>query len=250
MLLRKYPQLIALLTLLVLLPGCATLKGPPDPHDPWERFNRTMYSFNDAMDRAVLKPVAKGYRFITPNFIEKGVSNFFSNLGEVQIIANDLLQFKLLQALADTGRLLINSTIGIGGLFDVATPMGLKKNNEDFGQTLGKWAIGSGPYLVLPFFGPSSPRDSTGLVVDYRYFDPIREVDNIKTRRALYVLDAINLRAQLLEAGVILDQAAYDPYIFMREAYIQRRRNLIYDGNPPAVPIEGEDDEFDIFADD
>ena len=235
------------ITLLQLLSACATLDAPPEPHDPWERLNRTMYGFNDKVDRAVLKPVASAYRFITPDVAEKGVDNFFSNLREVKTILNDLLQFKLLQTLSDTGRLIVNSTIGIGGLFDVAQHMGLEKHNEDFGQTLGKWGVGQGPYLVLPFLGPSSVRDGTGLTVDYAVF-PVRQIDDDATRNTLYLLDIINTRAQLLEAGDIIDAAAYDPYIFLREAYLQRRKNLVHDGNPPPEP-NGEE-EYDIFSDD
>lgn len=226
------------------LTGCATVPGPPDPQDPWEGFNRSMYSFNTTIDKAVLKPVAKGYRAITPDPIETGVTNFFANLEEVQILVNNLLQFKLLAALSDTGRLTVNSTIGIGGLFDVATPLGLNKHNEDLGQTLGRWGMGSGPYLMLPFFGPSSPRDAFGLVGDYA-LDPIREVEDNSTRNGLYVMERLDTRAQLLAVDDIIDEAAFDPYIYIRDAWIQRRRSLVYDGNPPEAA-----DEFDIFADD
>lgn len=243
----RFPILLFLFCL-AALPGCATLDGPTEPHDPWERYNRGMYTFNDKLDRAVLKPVAKGYRAITPNAVEKGISNFFGNLDEIRVIANDILQFKLVHALSDTGRFVVNSTIGVGGLFDVAKHMGLKKHNEDFGQTLGRWGIGNGPYLVVPFLGPSSVRDGIGLVGDYQ-FNPIDEVDNRDKRNALYATSIISTRAELLEAGEILDEAAFDPYIFLREAYFQRRRNQVYDGAPPAIEPD-EDDEIDIFSDD
>lgn len=233
---------------LVAVSGCATLDGPTDAHDPWERFNRGMYTFNDKVDRAVLKPVAKGYRAITPNAVEKGISNFFGNLGEIRVIANDILQLKLVRALSDTSRFVVNSTIGIAGLFDVATHMGLDKHDEDFGQTLGRWGAGTGPYLVLPFFGPSSVRDGIGLVGDYQ-IDPIGEVDDRDKRNALYAVSIIDNRAQLLEAGEILDEAAFDPYIFLREAYFQRRRNQVYDGAPPVLETE-DNEEIDIFSDD
>ena len=144
---------VVLVTLLLSC-GCANLSGPTEPHDPWERLNRSMYGFNDKLDKAILKPTAKGYKAITPDPVEHGVNNFFSNIGEVRVIVNDLLQFKLLQTLSDTTRLVINSTIGIGGIFDVAKPMGLKKHHEDFGQTLGYWGVSNGPYLVLPLFRP------------------------------------------------------------------------------------------------
>ena len=245
------PEIRLILIILCLgggLSACASLNGPPDPHDPWERFNRSMYAFNDKVDRAVLKPVAKGYRFITPDPVEKGISNFFSNLGDVPVIANDLLQFKLLQALSDTGRLIVNSTIGIAGLFDVASHIGLKKHDEDFGQTLGRWGVGNGPYLVLPLLGPSSVRDGIGTAADFQ-LNPIDEIDDNGTRNKLYTLNIISTRAGLLEAGEILDEAAYDPYTFLREAYLQRRRNQVYDGNPPPDKTDQEDD-IDIFSDD
>lgn len=236
---------LAWLAVVLLLSGCATLSGPPDPHDPWERFNRTMYRFNDKLDRAVLKPVAKGYRTITPDPAEKGINNFFSNLDDILVIANDVLQLKPLQALSNTGRFLVNSTLGIAGFFDVATPIGLDKHSEDFGQTLGRWGISQGPYLVLPFFGSSTVRDGTGLAVD-QYMYPLREVEDREARIGLHVLNIVSLRAGLLEAGDIVNEAAYDPYIFLRELYIQRRQNLIHDGTPPPDPI---DEEIDIFSD-
>lgn len=232
-------------TIMLLLSGCATVKGPTDAHDPWERFNRTMYNFNDKLDRAVLKPVAKGYRAVTPDPAEKGISNFFSNLNDVLVIANDVFQLKPAQALSDTGRFLINSTLGIAGLFDVATPLGLEKHDEDFGQTLGRWGIGEGPYLILPIFGSSSVRDGFGLATD-QYMYPVRYAEDRETRIGLYLLNTVSLRAGLLEAGDIVDEAAYDPYIFLRELYLQRRRNLVYDGSPPAGPL---DEEIDIFSD-
>lgn len=204
-----------------------------------------MYNFNDKLDQAVLKPVAKGYRTITPDPAEKSIANFFSNLDDVLVIANDILQLKPIEALADTGRLLVNSTLGIAGLFDVATPMGLKKHDEDFGQTLGRWGAAPGPYLVLPFFGSSSVRDGAGLAVD-QYMYPVRQVEDTGTRTGLYLLNTVSVRAGLLEAGDILDEAAYDPYIFLRELYFQRRHNLVYDGSPPADPM---DEEIDIFSD-
>ncbi len=232
--------------LCLLLGGCASLNGPPDPHDPWERFNRSMHKFNDGLDRAVLKPTAKGYRAIMPDPAEKGVRNFFSNLGEIRVIVNDILQLKPITALSDLARFVTNTTIGIYGLFDVATHLGLKKHDEDFGQTLGKWKTPPGPYLVLPFLGPSSVRDGFGRLVDGQ-LNPIWQADDAEARIGLYLLDVVSLRAELLEAGDIIDEAAFDPYIFLREAYLQRRRNLVYDGNPPSEPL---DEEIDIFSDD
>ncbi|HEX5056070.1 MAG TPA: VacJ family lipoprotein [Gammaproteobacteria bacterium] len=227
------------------LGGCAAVQGPPDPQDPWERFNRSMYSFNDKLDRAILKPTAKGYHAITPDVVETGVTNFFANLEDIPTLLNNLLQFKLLDALSDAGRLIINSTIGIGGIFDVATPIGLEKHDEDFGQTLGRWGVGSGPYLVLPLFGPSSPRDAFGLTGEYAVA-PIRQIEDTSTRNSLYVMQIIDIRARLLPLDGVIDEAALDPYIYIREAWMQRRRSLVYDGNPPPE----ESDEIDIFSDD
>jgi phospholipid-binding lipoprotein MlaA len=241
---RKKLLLSCLLAL--SLCGCAAVEGPRDPQDPWESLNRSVYSFNNKLDKAVLKPVAKGYRAVTPDAVETGVTNFFANLEEITILLNDLLQLKLLPALSDTGRLAINTTLGIGGLFDVATPLGLDKHDEDFGQTLGRWGVGSGPYLVLPLFGPSSPRDIFGVAGDYTVV-PIRRVDDTSTRNSLYVIEIIDTRAQLLAVDDIIDQAAFDPYIYIRDAWIQRRRSLVYDGNPPTST---DADEFDIFGDD
>lgn len=236
---------LAWLAAILCLSGCASVNGPPDPQDPWERFNRAMYKFNNEFDKAVLAPAAKGYRYITPDPAEKGVNNFFSNLDDVLVVINDVLQFKPRQALSDTGRFLVNSTLGIAGLFDVATPIGLKKHDEDFGQTLGRWGLGPGPYLVLPFFGLSSVRDGIGLAADLSMY-PLTHVDDREARAGLYILQTVSVRAGLLEAGNIVSEAAYDPYIFLREMYLQRRQNLVYDGSPPANPA---DEEIDIFSD-
>lgn len=227
------------------LAGCAAVSGPTDPQDPWESFNRGVYSFNDKLDRAVLKPTAKGYRAITPDAVETGVTNFFANLEEIPTLLNNLLQFKWLAALSDTGRLAVNTTVGIGGIFDVATPLGLDKHDEDFGQTLGRWGVNPGPYLVLPLFGPSSPRDIFGLVGDYSV-GMIRQVEDTSTRNSLYVVEIIDTRARLLSLDEVIDEAAMDPYIYIRDAWLQRRRSLVHDGDPPP----GESDEIDIFADD
>ncbi len=214
-------------------------------HDPLEGFNRAMYTFNDKFDRYLLKPVAKGYRAVAPTPVRKSVSNFFSNLHDPGIMLNNLLQGKPGQAASDLGRFLVNSTIGIAGLFDVATKIGMQKHNEDFGQTLAVWGVGDGPYLVLPFFGPSNMRDGPSLIVDWETYPPNHMKDS-GTRDKMYVVEVIDKRAQLLDASDILEQAAgQDPYIFVREASRQSRRNQIYDGNPPqATPPPG------LFEDD
>jgi len=213
--------------------------------DPLEGFNRAMYTFNDKFDRYLLKPVAKGYHAITPTPVRKSISNFFGNLHDPGIMLNNLLQGKPGQAASDLGRFLVNSTVGIAGLFDVATKMGLQKHNEDFGQTLAVWGVGDGPYLVLPFFGPSNLRDGPSLIVDWETYPP-NHMEEHSTRDKLLVVEFVDKRAQLLDASDILEQAAgQDPYIFVREASRQSRRNQIYDGNPPqAAPPPG------LFEDD
>ncbi|MEK7223689.1 MAG: VacJ family lipoprotein [Pseudomonadota bacterium] len=213
--------------------------------DPLEGFNRAMYTFNDKFDRYLLKPVAKGYRAIMPKPVSKSISNFFGNLHDPGIMLNNLLQGKPGQAASDLGRFLVNSTVGIAGLFDVATKMGLQKHNEDFGQTLAVWGVGDGPYLVLPFFGPSNMRDGPSLIVDWETYPP-NHMEEHSTSDKLYVVEVIDKRAQLLDASDILEQAAgQDPYVFVREASRQSRRSQIYDGNPPqAAPPPG------LFEDD
>lgn len=213
-----------------VLSGCATTND--NPQDPLEPFNRGVYRFNDALDKAVLKPVAQGYDKVVPQPMQTGVANFFSNLGDVVVVLNDFLQLKIAQGVSDAGRFMINSTIGILGFIDVGSTIGLPKHNEDFGQTLGYWGTGTGAYLVLPFFGPSNARDTAGLAVDIVSY-PLYYVNDSTVRLALYGTDTISDRDQLLEAEKVLDAAALDQYQFVRDAYLQRRRNLVYDGAPP-----------------
>ncbi|MBA2689650.1 MAG: VacJ family lipoprotein [Burkholderiales bacterium] len=223
---------IPILFIVLALTGCASVPGKGDPRDPFEGYNRAVYKFNDAVDRAILKPVAQGYDTAVPGPVKTGIRNFFSNLGEVVIIANDLLQGKGEQGVSDLGRFLMNSTIGLIGLIDIATPAGLTKNNEDFGQTLGKWGVGPGPYFMLPFIGPSTVRDAFGRLADsqLQYFT---WVEDVPARNSAYAVETIDTRAGLLKAGNILDEASLDPYNFLRDAYLQRRQRLVYDGNPP-----------------
>ena len=220
------------LILCLFTSSCATVSAPDD-RDPWESFNRSIYSFNDAFDRAIARPVATAYQAVLPDFIETGISNFFSNLGDVVVIVNDLLQFKFEQAGSDFSRLLMNTTFGLLGFFDVATHMELPKHDEDFGQTLATWGVGDGAYMVLPFLGPSSVRDATGLVVDLSYIDPVIFTKDDEVRWSLIALRAIDKRADLLEATRIMEKSGIDPYVFLRNAYFQVRQNQIYDGNPP-----------------
>ncbi len=227
-----------ILLAVLLLSSCASISHS---NDPLEGYNRAMYSFNDFTDRAVFQPVAKVYDAVTPDPISTGISNFFSNLNEITVILNSLLQFKFNQAAHDTGRFLLNSTVGFAGIFDVAGHAGYAKNNEDFGQTLGAWGVKPGAYVVLPFFGPRNVRDSFGIIGDI-YTNPITYIKNNGSRNAVAGTSIIDKRASLLSAGKILDKAALDEYLFVRDAYLQRRQYLVYDGNPP-------EDDFDIFVD-
>lgn len=214
--------------------GCAST----NPKDPLEGMNRGVYLFNDTLDRALLKPVAQGYHAVMPTLAKKMVHNFFSNFDDVLTTVNGLLQFKFAQASSDFTRVWVNSTFGIFGLFDVAHK--LEKHNEDFGQTLGHWGIGSGAYLVIPILGPSSLRDGFGLVVD-NYAGVLGNIKNVPTRNSLNVTDKINLRSELFEAEKLLEEATLDQYSFIRDAYLSRRQNLVYDGNPPREIFNDDD---------
>jgi phospholipid-binding lipoprotein MlaA len=224
------------LILAVALTGCATARNPRDPLEP---LNRSIYRFNEAVDKAVLKPVAKGYRAVVPTPVRGGVTNVFGNFRDVTSAVNNLLQLKVPRAASDVGRIAVNSTVGILGVFDVASRIGLEKHDEDFGQTLGHWGIVDGPFLMLPFLGPSNFRDSVGLVGDY-FTDPEFYLFNHAPESYIvFGTRVVNLRANLLELEGVLDQAALDRYSFLRDAYLQRRRNQVYDGNPPEA--RGED---------
>lgn len=210
---------------LALLQGCAS--GPnANPADPLEPFNRTMFNFNDGVDRAVVKPVATVYQDVTPQPVRTGVTNFFSNISDVWSTVNNLLQGKGQAATESFFRVTTNTLWGVGGIFDVASDLKIPKHTEDFGQTLGVWGVGSGPYLVLPLLGPSSARDSVGSLVDYQG-DLVSRTHDVPLRNSLTALRLVNARANLLGAGDVLDQAALDKYSFTREIYLQRRRSLI-----------------------
>jgi phospholipid-binding lipoprotein MlaA len=222
--------------LLFVLSGCAT--GPErDPRDPLEPLNRAVDSFNQMFDRVLMEPLARGYKAITPAPVDQGVTNFFNNLSDLRSALNNLLQFKVGRAFSDVGRFAVNSTVGVLGLMDVASNMDLPRYNEDFGQTLGVWGVGSGPFLVLPFIGPSSARDGVGVVVDW-YTDPLILIEDDTVRWSLRGLKIIDARADLLSASRVVSQAALDPYAFIRDAYLQRRENLVHDGNPPEETFE------------
>lgn len=231
--------------------GCTTLDGPPNPDDPFESFNRSMFSFNEQVDKYAFKPAAETYNLVMPDFASKGVSNFFSNIDDIVVFFNQLLQFKFAAAGATSARFVFNTTFGLLGLFDVATGMGLHKHNEDFGQTLGYWGVPSGPYLVLPFLGSLSIRDSAGLATDWTYFDPIFKRQTLNQSLVTLTIKYIDIRAGLIKATNILDETVPDKYAFVRDAWKQRREFLVYDGHPPDDFSEDElfDDE-DLFNDD
>jgi phospholipid-binding lipoprotein MlaA len=225
---------------LVLLAACAVQPpAKPDPRDPWERMNRVTYKFNDKLDKAILRPVATTYVKVTPHPVQRGVSNFFSNLTYPLVIVNDLLQGQVKPFLSDTVRLAMNTTIGLGGLFDPASHAGIDRNDRDFGQTLGKWGVKTGPYLVIPFLGPSDVRDGIGRAVD-SYADPRNYLHNDWAIYGLWTLGFVNLRAQLLSYDRLLD-SAYDPYAFMRNAYLQNRDFKVYGGRSPTEEQQEEE---------
>lgn len=219
-----------------LVAGCATTQQTERVAkiDPFESINRAVFTFNENADEYVIKPAAEAYQFVLPEFVRTGVTNFFSNIGDIFVAVNNLLQGKPGNAANDIGRFLVNSTIGILGLFDVATEAGLEKNKEDFGQTLGVWGVPSGPYVVLPLFGPSSIRDTAGLVVDIKT-DFILNSNQLNHDQKVgsTVLRVVNQRANLLNASQLLEDAAFDKYSFLRDSYLQRRFNQVHDGNPP-----------------
>lgn len=230
----KRPGLWAGLMALALLQGCAT---GPNPRDPFEPFNRSVTRFNDGLDEAIVKPVAQAYQGVVPSPVRTGVNNFFGNLSDVWSFVNNVLQAKP-QAAADSFmRVSVNTLIGLGGVLDWATPMGIERQRQDFGKTLGRWGVAPGPYLVLPVLGPSTVRDTAALVVDTKG-DLVMQVDHVPTRNSLYVLRAVDLRASLLRAGEVLDGAALDKYSFTRDAYLQRRG--------AAMEPNGDEERYDL----
>jgi len=224
---------------MALLNGCATVKTP-DPKDPWESWNRSMQSFNDNLDTYLMKPVAKGYQFITPSFVDQGVTNFFSNIDDIGVVANDFLQGKFLQSSKDGARFLVNTTAGVAGVVDIGSMIDLPKHNEDFDQTLGVWGVPTGPYLVLPLLGPSSPRGVAGLVGDAAmnpftyagfYLNPNWIGAAVSTGAG--ALKAVDARANLLGMEKVATEAALDRYQFFRDAYLSNRNYLVNDGKVP-----------------
>lgn len=232
------------LALLSVLAGCATV--PPnagqDPRDPLEAFNRQVFGFNEGLDKVVLKPLAELYDAVLPIPVQDCLSGGFSNLREPSNAINNLLQGKAAEAVSDVCRFAVNTTVGLLGCFDVASRMGLERHREDFGQTLGVWGLGQGPFLVLPLFGPSSFRDSAGLGVE-TFLDVNFWIDNVRVRNTIFGVRTINARDELLRADDLISGAALDKYTFVRDGYLQRRRNQVYDGNPPRE--KDEEDEPD-----
>ena len=248
---NKLIQIFALLFTILLSSGCTTLDGPPNPDDPFESYNRSVFAFNETVDKYAFKPAAQGYDFIMPNFASKGVSNFFSNVDDIVVFINQLLQFKLAEAAATSARFVFNTTFGLLGLIDFASDMDLPKQNEDFGQTLAAWGVGSGPYIVMPLIGPLTIRDTAGLAVDWTYFDPVFNRQTLRQSLVTLTIKYVDIRAGLLKASNIIDETVPDKYAFIRDAYLSRREFLIYDGNPPDDFSEEElfDDEG-LFEDD
>ncbi|MGH8579521.1 MAG: MlaA family lipoprotein [Gammaproteobacteria bacterium] len=226
---------IALGVLLTFASGCATTRSDPDK-DPIEPVNRVFFDVNEKLDKYLMKPVAQGYQKVTPKRVRKSVTNFFDNLFYPNVILNDFLQAKFTQGFRDLARLFVNTTIGIGGLFDRATPAGLVRHREDLGQTFATWGMGQGSYLVIPLLGPSTARDVTD-VAPSTFLNALFYIESVATF-PIAALSVINERANLLEATEIRDEAALDSYTFTREAFLQRRKDLIYDGNPPVEEFE------------
>jgi phospholipid-binding lipoprotein MlaA len=221
-----FPRLILALLVACAAGGCAT-SGTPG--DPFEGFNRAMFGFNESVDRAVLQPVAQGYKAVVPEPARDCVGNVFSNINDIFVGFNSLLQGKVGDAVSDVCRVVVNTTVGLLGCFDVASKIGLEKHDRDFGQTFGKWGFGSGPYLVLPFLGPSTVREGIGTLI-YTNLDPVW-ADHVRTRNVLYSLRAVNRRAELLTVSDLVGEAALDKYSFVRDAYLQRRQGMIDNDN-------------------
>ena len=229
---------LLLLCLASMLLACASIPAgvEPSPNDPWEPFNRSVFEFNEGLDAYLLKPVVAGYRFVLPEFVRDGIYNFFSNYNDIYTALNNLLQGKPDYAFNDLMRVVVNTTFGLGGLIDMATPGGLEKHKEDWGQTFGVWGVPSGPYVVLPFFGPSSVRDTFGTVADLETDYLFKYIHNVGLRNSITGLRVVNARNTYYEAGDLLDGAAIDKYSFMRDAYIQRRAYQINEGREDEEP--------------
>jgi phospholipid-binding lipoprotein MlaA len=230
---------LALLIIVFATAGCATVDasraGPANPRDPWESWNRKVFNFNEVLDENVLKPVATAYVAVVPRLVRQGVENFFNNFADAWSAVNNLLQGKAERALTDVVRVTTNTVFGFAGVLDIASEAGIEHTYEDFGQTLGHWGFGPGPYVVWPLFGPSNLRESFALPLD-RGVSPALAIHDIGVQWGLSALQVVNVRAGLLSASKVLDGAGLDKYGFIRDAYLQRRRSLVYDGDPPDEP--------------
>ncbi|MBB1076284.1 VacJ family lipoprotein [Rhodoferax sp. 4810] len=236
--------LLGIIASATLISGCASVADQyQDPRDPWQGYNRAMFRFNHQFDRWLLKPLAKGYQAVSPAVVDRSISNVFANLADVPSAINNLLQFKLARASTDLGRVAVNSTVGVAGIFDVATNLGVPSYKEDLGQTFGYWGMGTGPYLVLPVLGPSNVRDSIGFAIGTQ-LHPLTYLDS-NWHWGGVALHTVDRRADLLSADAVFDSAALDRYSFLRDAYLQRRKTLVYDGNPPESSDEAMDDAAD-----
>lgn len=236
---RASVRVLAAAAAIAALTGCASTAS--NPQDPLEGYNRAVFTFNDAVDRTVLKPTATAYKNTLPSFMQTGVNNFFGNLSDAWSAVNNLLQGKGQAGMGDVTRVAVNSTFGIFGLLDIASEAGIPKHNEDFGQTLGTWGVPSGPYLMLPLLGPSTVRDTAALPADFAG-DPWSYKEPVNWRNIGSAVRVVDKRATLLEASSLLEDAALDRYEFIRDGYMQRRQSQVYDGNPPQPPEEKDAD--------
>lgn len=242
----KQSTRVFVLALAILANGCASVPSEyRDPRDPWQPYNRAMFKFNTDFDNAFIKPTAQAYQKVMPEPVNRSVTNFFDNIADLTSAVNNLLQFKLSRTGSDLSRVVVNSTVGVLGLFDVATNMGIPSYKEDFGQTLGYWGFGQGPYFVMPIIGPSSVRDTLGFAGDV-VVDPFYSLNKEKIYWSFIALRVIDQRAGLLTAGEIFDQAAIDRYSFVRDAYLQRRANDVRDGDPADAAIDDEVWDLDL----
>ena len=228
--------------MLLVLAGCATIKdaqgGPGKRLDPWENWNRKVFAFNEALDEHVLKPVATGYAKVVPQFVRRSVDNFFNNAADGWSAINNVLQGKFEPAFQDVVRVTTNSVLGFGGVLDIASEFGLEHHYEDLGQTFGRWGFGAGAYVVWPLLGPSSVRDSIALPADRWLASPAVVINSGRWQWGITALHIVNTRANLLGASRVIDDIALDKYSFLRDAYLQRRRSLVYDGDAPDEPAE------------
>lgn len=240
---KELQMIMMRVALLILISAGGVVSANDEDVDPWQGFNRSVFEFNETLDQYVAKPVAQGYQAITPQFLDTGISNFFSNLEDVLIVVNDVFQLKPIQALSDTGRFLVNSTVGLLGFFDVASHIGLPKHNEDLGQTLGYWGVGAGPYVMLPVLGPSNVRDAFGTATDSLAGVGYTQIGQTTAQKGgLWLLRNIDVRADLIASeGLITGER----YVFFRSFYLQRREYLINDGVASDDDFEDDDDLFE-----